>query len=136
MMIIIGAVSAKGTKNNEDYFLGGRNLGGWTAALSAQASDMSGWLLLGLPGAAFLTGLSGSIWMAGGLALGTYLNWRIIAKKLRIDTQKVSYPRLLQFQITCYSIKRHYVYNILFHRTKYPLKHIIKMHTNIRCYSP
>lgn len=56
MMIIVGFVASKGTKNNEDYFLGGRNLGGWTAALSAQASDMSGWLLMGLPGSVYLAG--------------------------------------------------------------------------------
>ena len=51
IMIVIGFVCSKGNKNNEDYFLGGRNLGSWTAAMSAQASDMSGWLLMGLPGA-------------------------------------------------------------------------------------
>ena len=61
IMIIIGFVSSKGTKNNEDYFLGGRNLGGWTAALSAQASDMSGWLLMGLPGSVYLAG-TGEVW--------------------------------------------------------------------------
>ena len=54
LMVAIGVFYSKRTKNNEDYFLGGRNLGGWTAALSAQASDMSGWLLMGLPGAAQL----------------------------------------------------------------------------------
>ena len=48
IMIVIGVVYSRKTKNNEDYFLGGRNLGGWTAAMSAQASDMSGWLLMGL----------------------------------------------------------------------------------------
>ena len=63
IMIIIGFVSSKGTKNNEDYFLGGRNLGGWTAALSAQASDMSGWLLMGLPGSVYLAG-TGEVWIA------------------------------------------------------------------------
>ena len=56
LMIIIGVFYSKRTKNNEDYFLGGRNLGGWTAALSAQASDMSGWLLMGLPGSVYLAG--------------------------------------------------------------------------------
>ena len=66
IMIIIGFVSSKGTKNNEDYFLGGRNLGGWTAALSAQASDMSGWLLMGLPGSVYLAG-TGEVWIAARL---------------------------------------------------------------------
>ncbi len=82
VMIVIGAVYSKGTKNNEDYFLGGRNLGAWTAALSAEASDMSGWLLMGLPGAIYLTG-SGNIWIAVGLFVGTVLNWIFVSSKLR-----------------------------------------------------
>lgn len=59
MMIAIGALYAKGNNNSEDYFLGGRKLNGFVAALSAQASDMSGWLLMGLPGAIYLTGVGG-----------------------------------------------------------------------------
>lgn len=82
MMIIIGAVYSKSTKNNEDYFLGGRNLGGWTAALSAQASDMSGWLLMGLPGSVYLAG-TGEVWIAVGLLIGTILNWYIVSARLR-----------------------------------------------------
>ena len=73
MMILIGALSSK-NKNNEDYFLGGRGLGSWTAALSAQASDMSGWLLMGLPGAIYIAG-TGEVWIAIGLLIGTILNW-------------------------------------------------------------
>ena len=82
LMIIIGIFYSKKTKNNEDYFLGGRNLGGWTAALSAQASDMSGWLLMGLPGAIYLAG-SGEVWIAIGLLIGTILNWFIVSSRLR-----------------------------------------------------
>lgn len=82
IMIVIGFVYSKGTKNNEDYFLGGRNLGGWTAALSAQASDMSGWLLMGLPGSVYLAG-TGEIWIAVGLLIGTILNWYIVSARLR-----------------------------------------------------
>lgn len=82
MMIVIGFVYSKGTKNNEDYFLGGRNLGGWTAALSAQASDMSGWLLMGLPGSIYLAG-TGEIWIAVGLLIGTILNWYVVSARLR-----------------------------------------------------
>lgn len=82
MMIIIGFVYSKSTKNNEDYFLGGRNLGGWTAALSAQASDMSGWLLMGLPGSVYLAG-TGEVWIAIGLLIGTILNWYIVSARLR-----------------------------------------------------
>lgn len=81
-MIVIGFAYSKSTKNNEDYFLGGRNLGGWTAALSAQASDMSGWLLMGLPGSVYLAG-TGEIWIAIGLLIGTILNWYIVSARLR-----------------------------------------------------
>lgn len=82
LMIAIGVFYSKRTKNNEDYFLGGRNLGGWTAALSAQASDMSGWLLMGLPGSVYLAG-TGEIWIAVGLLIGTVLNWFIVTSRLR-----------------------------------------------------
>ena len=82
LMILIGVFYSRNTKNNEDYFLGGRNLGGWTAALSAQASDMSGWLLMGLPGTVYIAG-TGQIWIAIGLLIGTVLNWYIVASRLR-----------------------------------------------------
>ena len=82
LMILIGVFYSRKTKNNEDYFLGGRNLGGWTAALSAQASDMSGWLLMGLPGAIYLSG-TGEIWTAIGLLIGTILNWYLVSSRLR-----------------------------------------------------
>ncbi len=81
MMILIGALSSK-NENNEDYFLGGRGLGSWTAALSAQASDMSGWLLMGLPGAIYIAG-TGEVWIAIGLLIGTVLNWYLVARRLR-----------------------------------------------------
>lgn len=80
-MIVIGALSSK-NENNEDYFLGGRGLGSWTAALSAQASDMSGWLLMGLPGAIYIAG-TGELWIAIGLLIGTILNWYVVARRLR-----------------------------------------------------
>ena len=82
LMIAIGVIYSRKTKNNEDYFLGGRNLGGWTAALSAQASDMSGWLLMGLPGSVYLAG-TGEVWIAVGLLLGTILNWYLVSSRLR-----------------------------------------------------
>ena len=78
----IGIYSFRRSKNVSDYFLGGRKLGPWTTAISAQASDMSGWLLLGLPGSIFVSGLTES-WIAIGLFIGTYLNWRFIAARLR-----------------------------------------------------
>lgn len=82
IMIVIGALYMKGSKSNEDYFLGGRNLGGLTAALSAQASDMSGWLLMGLPGSVYLAG-TGRAWIAVGLLIGTVLNWYLVSGRLR-----------------------------------------------------
>lgn len=90
IMLAIGWYFYNRTKNLSDYVLGGRSLGSWGTSISAQASDMSGWLLLGLPGAAYATGLSGSVWMAIGLALGTYLNWKLVAQRLRISTQEYS----------------------------------------------
>ena len=73
----------KSNASSENYFLGGRGLGPWLTALSAEASDMSGWLLMGLPGIAYFTGASDAMWTAIGLAIGTYLNWRFVAKRLR-----------------------------------------------------
>lgn len=87
VMLAIGAVYFWRTKNSEDYFLGGRKLGGWVAALSAQASDMSGWLLMGLPGAIYAAG-TGQIWIAVGLAVGTLLNWIFVSSRLRRYTMK------------------------------------------------
>jgi len=81
-MLTVGVVFYRRTESISDYFLGERKLNKWVASLSAQASDMSGWLLLGLPGAAYLSGLS-SAWIAVGLGVGTYLNWRFVAKRLR-----------------------------------------------------
>ncbi|QLE96520.1 sodium/proline symporter PutP [Neptunomonas phycophila] len=82
LMLAIGVYAYRRTANSSDYFLGGRTLGPWPAALSAGASDMSGWLLLGLPGYAFSSGLE-SLWLGGGLLLGTWLNWLLVAKRLR-----------------------------------------------------
>lgn len=85
-MIAVGVVFYRKTEGFSDYVLGGRGLGPWTAALSAQASDMSGWLLLGLPGAAYLAGLEAG-WIAIGLGLGTYVNWKVVAVRLRSYTE-------------------------------------------------
>jgi len=84
IVIVIGVVYAKrANKNSEEYFLGGRSLGPWVTAMSAEASDMSGWLLMGLPGVAYWCGLADAAWTAIGLAIGTYLNWLIVSKRLR-----------------------------------------------------
>ena len=82
MMLLIGAAYMKTGKSSEEYFLGGRSLGGWVVALSAQASDMSGWLLMGLPGSVYALG-TGQMWIAVGLFLGTVANWLIISGRLR-----------------------------------------------------
>ncbi|MBM7456878.1 sodium/proline symporter [Oceanisphaera litoralis] len=87
-MMAIGYYAYKRTSNSADYFLGGRSLGPWPAAISAGASDMSGWLLLGLPGFAYAAGLE-SVWLAGGLLLGTWANWLFCAKRLRTYTLEV-----------------------------------------------
>ncbi len=82
MMVLVGVYSLKQNNSSEDYFLGGRRLGGFVAALSAQASDMSGWLLMGLPGSIYALG-TGQIWIAVGLFIGTVLNWLFISTRLR-----------------------------------------------------
>ena len=87
IVVWIGAFYSRKTKTSEDYFLGGRGLGPWVTAMSAEASDMSSWLLMGLPGLAYATGFSQAGWTAIGLILGTYLNWKIVAKRLRHYTE-------------------------------------------------
>jgi len=81
-MLVIGVIAYKRTANLSDYILAGRRLGPLVTALSAGASDMSGWLLLGLPGYAYAAGYE-AIWIAGGLLVGTYINWRLVAARLR-----------------------------------------------------
>ncbi len=83
-VIVIGVIYAKkANTSSENYFLGGRSLGPWVTAMSAEASDMSGWLLMGLPGLAYWCGLADAAWTAIGLIVGTYLNWLIVSKRLR-----------------------------------------------------
>jgi sodium/proline symporter len=97
LMLAIGVIAYQRTKSSSDYFLGGRSLGPWPAALSAGASDMSGWLLLGLPGYAYAAGIE-AFWLAGGLLIGTWLNWLITAKRLRtysITTDALTLPEFL-----------------------------------------
>ncbi len=85
MVVVIGIglfFARRANENSDNYFLGGRSLGPWIAAMSAEASDMSGWLLMGLPGVAYFYGFSDAIWTAIGLLAGTYINWLIVAKRL------------------------------------------------------
>jgi sodium/proline symporter len=84
VILAVGFFYARRSNSSaEEYYLGGRKLGPWVAAMSAEASDMSGWLLMGLPGVAYFTGASEAAWTAIGLAIGTYLNWLLVAKRLR-----------------------------------------------------
>lgn len=85
-MVVIGLIAYFATRNFSDYILGGRRLGSVVTALSAGASDMSGWLLMGLPGAIYLAGISES-WIAIGLLIGAYLNWLFVAGRLRVHTE-------------------------------------------------
>lgn len=82
-MIGIGFYFSKQSDTTGDFYLGGRKLGPLVTAMSAEASDMSSWLLMGLPGVAYLTGICDAFWTAVGLAIGTYVNWLIVAKRLR-----------------------------------------------------
>lgn len=75
--------SKRANESSDNYLIGGRSLGPWVTAMGAEASDMSGWLLMGLPGVAYWVGLSDAVWTAIGLTVGTYLNWLLVAKRLR-----------------------------------------------------
>jgi sodium/proline symporter len=86
--LVIGYVAWRRTTTLADYILGGRSLGSWVTAFGAQASDMSGWLLMGLPGLAYLAGLDAA-WLAAGLVLGTWFNWALIATPLRVRTEQL-----------------------------------------------
>jgi len=88
IVICIGLYfSKRANESSENFFLGGRTIGPWVSALSAASSDMSGWLLMGLPGVAYFYGLSDAIWTAIGLGAGTIINWMVVAKRLRIYSE-------------------------------------------------
>ncbi|MBQ6788310.1 MAG: sodium/proline symporter [Lachnospiraceae bacterium] len=83
MMLVIGFVFSKNNSNSEDFYLGGRKMGPIVTAMSAEASDMSSWLLMGLPGVAYLSGMADPAWTAIGLGVGTWVNWLLVARKIR-----------------------------------------------------
>lgn len=87
--LLLGFLAWRRTSTLSDFILGGRSLGSWVTALSAQATDMSGWLLMGLPGLAYASGFD-AVWMAGGLVVGTWANWRFVAKPLRVRTEQLN----------------------------------------------
>ena len=82
-MLLVGFAYSKTNNDSTDFYLGGRKMGPLVPAMSAEASDMSSWLLMGMPGLAYLTGIASPGWTAIGLALGTWLNWLIVARRLR-----------------------------------------------------
>ncbi len=111
-MVIIGALFTKRNKSSDDFYLGGRKLGPFVTAMSAEASDMSGWLLMGLPAVALMCGLPEATWTAVGLAIGTYINWLIVAKRLRVYTQRVNAFTLPDFFSKRFGDKKHIISTI------------------------
>ena len=105
-MLGIGIKLSQRNETVGDFYLGGRKLGPLVTAMSAEASDMSSWLLMGLPGVAYLSGCADAGWTAIGLALGTYLNWLIVAKKLRRYTEKTRSITLPEFFSARYGDKQ------------------------------
>ena len=96
-MLWVGVVYSKKNKSVDDFYLGGRKLGPLVTAMSAEASDMSSWLLMGLPGVAYLTGLAEASWTAIGLIVGTYLNWLIVARRIRRYSNRLNAITVPQF---------------------------------------
>ena len=96
-MVAIGAYYSKKNKSTDDFYLGGRKLGPLVTAMSAEASDMSSWLLMGLPGVALVAGLAEATWTALGLGIGTWINWLIVAKRIRVYSQKIDAVTIPEF---------------------------------------
>ena len=106
-MLGVGIACSKKNNDTDDFYLGGRKLGPLVTAMSAEASDMSSWLLMGLPGLAYLTGIADAGWTAIGLAIGTYVNWLIVAKRIRLYSIPQTIPSPFQtFFTTVFGIER------------------------------
>ena len=97
IMVVIGVLYSKKNKSTDDFYLGGRKLGPLVAAMSAEASDMSSYLLMGLPGLAVVYGIAEASWTAVGLAIGTYVNWLIVAKRIRLYSQHINAVTVPEF---------------------------------------
>lgn len=106
-MVGIGVGYSKKNAKSDDFYLGGRKLGPFVTAMSAEASDMSGWLLMGLPAVALMCGLPEASWTAIGLAIGTYFNWLLVAKKLRIYSNRLNAFTLPDFFNKRFGDKKH-----------------------------
>ena len=106
-MIILGIVYSGKNRSTSDFYLGGRKLGPLVTAMSAEASDMSSWLLLGLPGVALATGIPEAFWTALGLGVGTYINWLVVAKRIRHYSQKLGAVTIPDFFSRRYHDDKH-----------------------------
>ncbi len=106
-MIVLGIMYSGKNRSTADFYLGGRKLGPLVTAMSAEASDMSSWLLLGLPGVALATGLPEAFWTALGLGIGTYINWLIVAKRIRRYSQELGAVTIPEFFSKRYRDKNH-----------------------------
>ncbi|MBQ2819441.1 MAG: sodium/proline symporter [Clostridia bacterium] len=109
MMLGIGFAVSEKNKTTSDFYLGGRKLGPFVTAMSAEASDMSGWLLMGLPAVAMMGGLAEASWTAIGLAIGTYINWLLVARKLRLYSAKIDAFTLPDFFAKRFGDKSHVI---------------------------
>lgn len=107
-MVVVGFMVSGRNKTAGDYYLGGRKLGPFVTAMSAEASDMSGWLLMGLPAVALMGGLAEAFWTAVGLAIGTYINWLVVAKRLRVYSEKIVRLRFRNFSQSVLATKKRF----------------------------
>ncbi len=106
VMVMIGIIFSKGNDDTGDFYLGGRGLSPVVTAMSAEASDMSSWLLMGIPGLAYISGVADPFWTCLGLAVGTYLNWLLVSKRLRRYTEKIGAITVPEFFSKRYGDKK------------------------------
>lgn len=111
-MLWIGVMCSRSNNSTDDFYLGGRTLGPFVVAMSAEASDMSSWLLMGLPGVAYLSGICDAGWTAVGLGVGTYLNWLIVARRIRVYTNHTNSITIPGFFSDRYGDKKHILSSI------------------------
>lgn len=109
LMLYIGWICSKKNSSVDDFYLGGRQLGPLVTAMSAEASDMSSWLLMGLPGVAYLSGMASASWTAIGLAAGTYINWLIVAKRIRLYSKSYDAFTLPDFFARRFGDEKHVI---------------------------
>ncbi|MBQ7582974.1 MAG: sodium/proline symporter [Lachnospiraceae bacterium] len=109
VMVLIGIIFSKGNDDTGDFYLGGRGLSPLVTAMSAEASDMSSWLLMGIPGLAYISGLADPFWTCLGLAAGTYLNWLLVSKRLRRYTEKIGAITVPEYFSKRYGDKKNFL---------------------------